>query len=143
MISVTIFFFRSRSVFARIAKIHFEGNAYISFRVEVWNFRLKKTNYVWKDQVFFFFFLFKQRIKEKFRKHTEIAKPNNGEAKPRGPLCGEKGERARANLYTREREANESSSSLCRNCTRGGMLGGTRTRVNKEVHAYTYSAHGK
>lgn len=105
MVSVLPSSFSDR-VFTRTAKIYISKETRFVSRRSV-ELSVKKTNYTWKDRVLFFlFFLFEQRIREKFRKHTDIAKPKQqrGEAKPRGPLCGGKGERARANLYTRERE---------------------------------------
>lgn len=144
-IRFTIFFFRSR-VYTYTRK-YTSRRKRVSFRVEVWNFRLKKRITRGRIGFFFFFFFCSSRESERSFESTLISRNrSNNEAKRshEGHYAeGKAKERGRISIRESERR-NESSSSLCRNCTeRGGMLGGTRTRVNKEVHAYTYSAHGK
>lgn len=140
MVSVAIFFFRSRCVFARKSRKYISKETRFVSRFEVWNFRLKKR--ITRGRIrFFFLFCSSRELERSFRKHTEIAKPNSSEAKPRGPLCGEKGERARANLQS-ERQTNRRRRCVVIAREGGHAWRNTYTR-NKQVHAYTYSAHGK
>lgn len=128
MISVTIFFFRSRSVFARIAKIHFEGNAYISFRVEVWNFRLKKTNYVWKDQVFFFFFCSSRELKRSFESTLKSRNRTTAKRSHEGHYA-ERKEKERGRISIRESERQTNRRRRCVVIAREGAC------LEEHVHA--------
>ena len=145
MVSVLPSSFSDR-VFTRTAKIYISKETRFVSRRSV-ELSVKKTNYTWKDRVLFFLFFCSSRESERSFESTLISRNrSNNEAKRshEGHYAeGKAKERGRISIRESERR-NESSSSLCRNCTeKGGMLGGTRTRVNKEVHAYTYSAHGK